>query len=867
MIIPERIWRDIINALRIYIKTDSDDVFSDKFVEVLHNIDKHLDNILKQISYGDSYKSKIRKVLLYLSRNIDRTLNFLSNPPDEIKELVFDYLLNNIGITDEDPVTEKISEYWKKELMKYMPLMIEKGKKKIPYRVLYPDDNELNNIPTPDKYEVASALHYILTRNIQIDLEKGLVGIRGYQSIFLPPKGLMRVLSLINMENDKIVEEAYSELVSELLKYGTVKVSDASSEKATINVELTNISREISMRYGVEHLSIIMTVGVNKWKDVAVVESYISFRLNGKEVYYSLDVHDLEKACKFVSCSEPVSFRNGVKVPILLNKINAYIDVIYKASDYLTKMLKEFYTEAQRYGFDEERYAGGEVKKENEDVNIDVWLLPFGSSNPDEPPEVHYIIRVLDQEPHIIAYLENKVRNILNKNEKYEIYGSMGENIRIEGNIKITKDFDFESIFKRVNNLVSTANKLIEEAKDTYSRKDTNIPDEAYIALHMAHLLPGNHIYIGKITNMDVESVSNIVRSIMKKLGIDMEMYMKNKFVFLGDLGDILIRLKYVTIDDNLKLYINGKRLSDLLVNYFPSISKREAKNTEREIVNGIINHYITESEDSGKLPFQTLLEVGLLNNNVIRRAIKLNDHLDPENFAIEVNGKPVWEYLSDEIKTIYITRTDVRMLNKIFRKPELLKVFSDKLDLIEKTILSDGTSDDKTIHVYLNKKYSNIVGNDVEVVAMDSYGKIYEGEEVLDGHDPIFLRPKYAKHLLIQVLDVGTKSSKFIVVDTNKKDGFVIEAKSIHEAVEIFEKQYDRLRIIFTKISELCRLNNIREIIPMERKPLYPSITYKYIEKDTGKKIEILPVNEDTLKEIRNYLNRKKSNEELVSA
>jgi len=866
MIIPERVWRDIINALRIYIKTDSDDVFSDKFVEVLHNIDQHLDNILKQLQYGDSYKSKIRKVLLHLSRNIDRTLNFLNNPPDEIRELVFDYLLYYVGITDEDPATEKISEYWKKELMKYMPLMIEMGKKKVPYCVLYPDDNELNSIPTPNKYEVASALHYILTRNIQVDLEKGVVGIRGYQSIFLPPKGFMRVLDLINIRNDKIVEEAYSELVSELSKYGRVKVSDALSDKAIIDVELTSIDKEISMKHGIEHLSIIMSVGINKWKDVAVIESYTSFKLNDKEVYYSLNVDDLEKACKFVSCSEPVSFRN-LEVPILLNKINMYIDVIYKASDYLIKMIKEFYTGAQKYSFNEQRYTDGKVKKKNEDVNIDIWLLPFGASNSDDSPEVQYIITILDQEPHIIKYLGNRFRNILNKNEKYVIYGSMGENIRIKGKIKITKDFDFESIFKRVNNLVSTVNKLIEEAKDIYSRKDTNIPDEAYIALYMAHLLPGNHIYIGKITNMDVESVSNIVRSIMKKLGIDMEMYMKNKFVFLGDLGDILIRAKYVTIDDNLKLYINGKRLSDLLVNYFPSISKREAKNTEREIVKEIINHYITESEDSGKLPFQALLEVGLLNNNVIRRAIKLNDHLDPENFAIEVNGKPVWEYLSDEIKTIYITRTDVCMLNKIFRKPELLKVFSDKLDLIEKTILSDGTSDDITIHVYLNKKYSNIVGNDMEIVAIDSYGKIYEGEEVIDGYNPIFLRPKHAKHLLIQVLDVGSKSSKFIVVDTNKKDGFVIEAKTIQEAVEIFDKQYDRLRIIFTKISELCSLNNTGEIIPRERELVNPSLTYKYIMKETDKKIEILPVNENTLKEIRNYLNRKKSNEELVSA
>jgi len=873
MIVSSDLWKSTIDALRFYTNVDSNVLFSDKVIEVLHNIDKHLDGLLNQPSVKNSQKARVKKLLLHLSENIDKTLNFIENPPKEIKMFLFNYLLYQLGINQEEP---KLDEYLVKEIMKVYPLRVRAGKKK-EYYMVYPDENELAKLHNPEVVDLEFVLRKILLHNIQIDFEKRSVGIRGYDSLILPPKGFIRALMISGIQNDKILEEVYSDIVSELSKYGVVSVRDESPVTGKIKVELDGIGRELSRKYGVEHVSFVMEVEINKEYDSAYIGYYVKLNLNGNEIYYQPDSYWLEglysRICREEACTTPISFTKNEDISSLPTKISAYINIGYKVADYLVKTIKTYYDLTQKHGF---RFSinsyGGIYKpitaeKNGRYGNAMIELHPFGTvSNLNGVPELYYSVTV-SSKPHIISYLRRKIRDTLDKDEKYVVYNG-GESIRIFKTTELNEEIDLDSAFKRTNTLLSIIDEIINEAHTNYSKENMNLPDEVYIALYLVLRVSKRRIRIEKITNANPSLIEEAVGSIVEKHKINVDKS-TNGYDDVGSIVDPLIREKYITIDEDLKVYINGKRLSDLLVENFPSIDRREAREAEKGIIDRLVGYYKYISEYKGKLFTQILLERGLLIDSLIRKAIEAGKIIEPENFTIEVNGKPLWHYLSEETKLLYITKAELSLLNIIFNNPELKEAFSDKLDVIEKLIISGWDPSEKTKHVFINSKYSNIIGSDVDLVGVDYTGKISSQEEVLQryNYDTAFLRPEYAKHLLVQVLDVGKEFHKFIVVNSNTKTGFVIKARNLKEAVEVFEKQYDRLEIMFTQVREMCRTKMLYDINPREVHITGTPFTYKCVEKRTEDSKEILPVDENTVKDVKRHIYRKEENEESVSA
>jgi len=880
MKVPPMTWGAVINALKLYTDThaqsDVEVLTSEKVVDVLHNIDEHINNILETGKISKSKRSEVKKILQHLSSNIDKTVSFVNNPPDWLKKFFVQDLLYRIGVVEVEPDIRELGKDKIIELVKVLPVsvVIKNENKEVvdAYYLIYPDAEELKDISNISFRELGETLRRIYSRRLVIDHESKSIKLFE-DTIFFSPDGFLTVISSLGLIDLKLIEEVVSNITSELSKYGKVTVDSELAHKSKIKAELTSLAEEMGKKHGVEFEYLIMIIEIDNRTKSGEVRFSGKYRIDDNSFGFLLEENELKRAhiakCKVESCTVPEIKLKFNNLDELADNIRSYIDLARDGIDFIIRTTKLYYESAKKHGFTVSHAITNNIqtKKDGKHAYSDVEFSPCQFNVTVHGLDVKYEVSVRSK-PHIIKYLKHALPSILNDNEeaKPSFYDNL---IEIIGNVKIGKDLNFDSVFERVNTLLSTIDNIIDRATAVQSEKDSmKLPKEAYMALYLASKISSKHIDVKTVTGKPEVSVYTVVQSIGRKHGIEVKhTVLRDKYDALAILIEPLIKNKYITIDEHLNLYINGKPFTELLTTYFPAITRNDAIEIESSVIEEILRYCDSQRALEGKLLTQKLLELGLLNENVIRKIItSITTLLEPENFSIEVNGKHLWHQLSEETKQLYINGAYSPVLLNIFKDPSLKELFSDKINDIEKKILKDEIPSAITELVVLDKKYSHLLDPDVELIGRRSNGQEeVSQEEVLKKNSLYtpFLRPKYAKHLLVQIMRIDKDKHDFIVISTRTKDGFLIRARNVRNAVEIFEREYDRLHYILKKVNEVAIMKQNIEVVTKIEVDNY---VYRYIQKRSNGKIEIIPINGNILDIIKSNM-RKNENEEVVSA
>jgi len=849
MIVEPIVWYDIYGALIRYTnKTGSmiDVLTSKEVLDILHNIDEHLDKI--QI-----YSPNEDKVLRHISKNIGKTVKFMANPPMWFRRYLFNYLLYKIGAYKEMPIMAKDELV---EFVKVFPVeaLIEERGNRVYYYLVYPNDEEIEKMIELDTYEFDKLMFSILHRYLTIDYKKRSIGISNYANIILPSSQFLSALTALGMRNDNVVNNVISNITAELSKYGTVSVSNDLPKAINISVELGNIDKEIMRKYNIEVEKLRMLINING--ETGSIATGIYGNLKSKDMndifdisLMSDDIFKIYKSkCKTEMCSTP-------NLPLKLDNIDdfyenlpTYMKMIGETIDFIAKSIVSYHETGTKYGYSSQSIS--ELKKTDKYTSINIIFSLYDAENKTNHPYSKYTIEI-HGEPYVIKYLRMKLPTVLNSNEK--ITEVKRDYVKINGYVNFDDAPQFSPVFERIENLVSTINSFANEVINTATER----PIEVYIALLLASELGG--VSINTITN---ESKTTIYNLIAEHFGIKRV----NDIDIHNTLLMPILKQKYITIDEQLNIYINGKSFVELLTNNFPTITQQEAISIQDNIIRTIIERCFHDTIYKETLLVQKLADIGILNESILVKTIKMFS-LKPDNFAINIDGKPLWNTLSDNVKNYYILNTAPSILMDVFKDPTLMKIFSDKLDMIETQILKSEDPDVISQYVAITKKYSNMIGNNVEIV-VSSYSGLEDGINALliKGKLPrTFFRPKYDTNILVQVAKIGVDRHRFIIIDTRQKYGFLIEARNLDDGVHIFKTHFHYIDKSLTNAEKLCNKYNIEEI-NIKEKYAQPYV-YKYIVINRKNGVEVLPANINVLRLVNEYIRKKQREYEVMSA
>jgi len=851
MIVEPIVWYDICGALIRYTnKTGSmiDVLTSKEVLDILHNIDEHLDKI--QLYYPNE-----DKVLRHISKNIGKTVKFMANPPMWFRRYLFNYLLYKIGAYKEMPIMAKDELV---EFVKVFPVeaLIEERGNRVYYYLVYPNDEEIEKMVELSSYEFDKLMLSILRRYLTIDYKKRSIGISNYANIILPSSQFLSALTALGMRNDNVVNNIISNITTELLKYGTVSVSNDLPKAINISVELMNIGKEIEekvRKYNIEIEKLRMFININgeTWSITTSIDGDLKSKDTNDIFDISLSSDDIFKIykskCKTEMCSTP-------NLPLKLDNMDdfyenlpTYMKIIGETLDFIVKGIVSYHETGTKYGYSLQSIS--KLKKTDKYATINIIFSLYDTENKTNHPYSEYTIEI-HGEPYVIKYLRMKLPTVLNSNEK--ITEVKRYYVKINGYVNFDDGLQFSPVFERIESLVSIINSFANEV--IKSQSTTERPIEAYVALLLASELGG--VSINTITN---ESETSIYNLIADHFGIKRDNDMK----IYNSLLIPLFKQKHITIDEHLNIYINGKSFVELLVSNFPTISKQEAVNIQENIIKNIIQNCYYDIVPKDTLLVQKLADIGILNESILVKAMKMIT-LEPDNFTINVDGKPLWDTLSENAKNYYILNTTPSVLMDVFKDPALMKIFSDKLDMIETRILKSEDPDVISQYLAITEKYSNIIGNNVEIL-VSSYSGLEDGTNALLTKRKIFstfFRPKNETNILVQVAKIGVDRHRFVIIDTSRGYGFLIEARNLDEGIRIFKAHFDYIDKSLTKAEKLCDKYNIEEI--KIKKDLTSKYMYKYIEIKRENGIEVLPANINVLRLVNEYIRKKQHEYEV---
>jgi len=543
---------------------------------------------------------------------------------------------------------------------------------------------------------------------------------------------------------------------------------------------------------------------------------------------------------KFHIVGEDVSFydysldiRRGLKDVFQLNSLSQLPDTLEKYVETLAKFLKTiekhyhlFTTSAAKHGYtvsipmDEDpqyrklsyfkaqkqtKYTETEVV--HEVIVKDKEYLPWRKYGLEYRIKIHVGRKIED---YTLTVLQDILNMVVDKDET---------GIIIRGTLPVNEATDYDELFDKIDTIISRVEDMYEkEIKDILKPPSK----DNYIAVSL--VAEFTSIMPGFLRSKFEEKLYDIA----KNLGITEN----STLHILAELYDS----GYITIDNNLNVYVNNKRVKELVKPFISEIPE----NLEKTIAFKLLDTYLRLYGSGQKSIIEVLVEKGIVSDEILSEAINtLNYTIPPTSLAREYNGKPIWNYLGEKSKNTYIQKLNTSTLAEIYYTPELRRVFSDYIDKIEEQLLYSGEPSIVTRIVV--EKYGDKVG-------------IPDNKRIIRGKE--FYGVKIGNHMM-QVLRVSDNNSLFIVYDEKKK-GFVIPAKTALEAIEIFENRYERLIKILGTLRDLQKMKVLEKHGITLRTKVDGNYIYYYIEENN----KIIPVSEGILAKLK----LKSSEEELVS-
>jgi len=834
MIIEPDMWYKVRTALQDYLNETFDStkpeildaILNDRVLDILHNIDKHIDGIAEK-TYK-SYRSSVKKILRYIAENIDKTVELVNNPPDWAKKEIVNYFVYRIiGFYPDHTI-----DYLKlKDFMKYLPIIthVTYNNESDRYAVIYPSDEELNNIEL--EYEtlrdIEDAIEYVISRKLEINIRNRKVKLYDFEAT-LPISGIIHIADKLKLQSDNLYFEEVKRYLSESLNGAEIKAVNEN----VITLDLKSMIEEIRNKYKIDIEELYADVNIGYFRPSGSVEFHGVVKIDDKSYKFrvkGIDVGKFEYTFNLRSSVERVfNFTDIFKLHTIFGN---YVEKLAEFLKLVEQQYSLFKSSAVKHGFT--------VYIPNDNLT---QIKAYKRGKYTET-EIIYPISLTDDP---ILYNDNieiecKVKVELGKKlDSYQvsiISEKIGKTVErtktgivVKHYIGLHKDIDYDETFDATDTLISRVEGLYE--RELKNMKRVLPTEETYIALFLASYRFPNLVHYNK------DKIESKIREIAKKYNIQTNV---DRSVLYSSIGYNLYEKDYISIDNNLNLYINGKRFRDLISPFV-----REGSDViERWIVIDILRVYITANElTKGKSLIEALYEKGITSDDTISHILfDVSEKLDPVSFTKPYNGRPVWSYLGEKSKRAYIDRTSIRNLVKIYTTPELREVFSDFIDKIEEQLLLLGIPSIATKIAVEKYRDKLNIPKDAEIVNQGEFYGIKIG------------------NYTVQVFKISKYESMFIVYN-QKKEGFLLSAKTIDEAIETYIAKYERLRKMIRTIEELSESTEPKKLGVTLVKESIEGYTYYYIKEYFGKS----PINEDTLAELKNAILRSKEYEETVN-
>jgi len=792
MILDERTWEHLVNALKEYIHTKVDPkwfvanyephriLLDDVVVQVLKSIDTHISGILENAP--KSYRSKIRRALEHVSRNIDKTLIFLDNPPEWFRNIMLVAALNDFGV----PVyPHTMIEEHAEELAKVIPFRaeVETAGIKRTAVVLYPDDEELRSM----RFDAVNTFWDIISMlpvRATYEPVKQSINVHGYE-IFFPRSAYYKILERKKKDDimKKMIEEDLQNIIPELEALGTVEHESPTKLRVKL---ANNIVNYISRHSGLNVKEAVLTVSLYP----STSSGTVGLTAKVDTQYGQLVIvvaRGYPRICVSGNCANvperEIEFKDFAEIP------KAAWVAIERAKEVLafTKIHLDRFTEAaRRYGFEVSNishYYGVTSVEATKFLNRTVVSVTMTITYSDGRASLTFDVKLPLERTPKVDVPEAALARLGERLSDYKIWAHKGWSISPK------LSFSAEEMDEAFRKALAVAEAL-ETAYEQYlyekeQKKSIKVPQEDYVAVYITNLLRsffhGSVIDVERVLGRPMIAVYGAVRSVLAK-------HAPNAANLVGDspleVAYSLFASKYITVDRELRLYINGKRYTDIVIKYGLSPTEAEAK--ERLIATKLVAEHIYRNQD---VPATVALRrIGLLSDSVVEALMLGGYHyFRPEEMAAEIDGKPAWHYLSPQTKMLYLSKMPVTELSKILFDPKLREVFSDVIEHVKRAVLESRNPS-------LVTRYA--VEHMPDAIGLPKNAKIVSEGELYAIDVGAFL---------VQVRSIGRESHEFIVYNKTTKVGFLFRAKTVSEAVANAAERYEKIYAVFTKLLELA--------------------------------------------------------------
>jgi len=837
--VDEIVWGHVLSALSRYTKVQPptsysvkeymDFLLNEKVFNVLQNIDKHIEKILKHVSY-ENYRNDVKEVLLFLSRNIDKTREFIESPREDVKEILRGYVLRTKVLTTD--------EYFK-YIVKYVPLFGE-------YRtdnsylgygvVMYPDEKELNSIEYDSAkgyYSVDDALNYILKRHVSIDVKNRILRIAGTEYM-IPLDGLIYIsnnLELSDKERNEIFKEFVNTVKPALARFGSVSDGDS-----TIWVDLSSIAEEAYRKYNLEITRFEAKIDFPN-KDDKKFGVTLNLRIKITNELFGFSSVDLplfsKSICKIKNCEHPIddyTFFKTTSISRIPYIIENGAESMIEAARIIKEMVEPLVIAAKKYGYDlEYDIMQGQVIVKKPDLKNNIYSY-VGIEFKRDGVYVFLDVEVLTGELHDKAtLLSHRLETDFHDFSFYKYEGV----VQLRKSFKYSDNINYDEILRMAEDTYSKVKDVLKDLKKSYSYEEEDYPPELHVALYITKETPTYlettpFYVIARSIISDTKKYHEVIGSILNEK--DINKLPSNEVIYR------LVEKEYVKLGEDMKVYINNIRYTDLVKKYSKLLTQEEVDLMEKEVASHIFFSIYYMADKLGKSLVEILAKLNLIDEKIIRPFIKW---FSIEEMATKINGTPLWNHLSRETKKQYLDSiTDIRYIATIYFDEDLRKVFSDSIDYIESKLL--------------NSKDPNIVTEIVTKMYPDKI-EVPENAKIISKDDLYIIE---LEPYGVQVLEIGNNKNKFIVYDEFNQ-GFIIEARTVKEAIDEFSSNYTRLKNIANIMRNII---DKQERFELRSSTLPFGIVYHYVY-DT-KTNSILPINEKTLKMIKNEIERRKTEE-----
>jgi len=877
------VWMRVVDGLVSYVNeidnsgkrrlSENDDVwkilFDERTLSVLRDIDNHIDGIVEKIR-DNKYRDSARKVLLYIAENIDKSLRFLDNPPEWFKRWSFDEMLSefadNWRLVMFNPSSVELME-----LIKHVPMPVEAViRNKSHYGVLlYPSDRELSRIEI-SRMETYKLMHdFVIPRYVMITPD-GSASIYGYE-IYLPRYGLFKLLSR-SMGVDDAFEVVYRDIVDRLREYGKVVVFKSYSiGDVEVDIDLDNSVVGTASKYNVK--------AYVEFVDLKNYEGVISFTARyGDRVIKFSNQFVYKYKCIVEGCSVPLddNVLKFTSVDELFRKLSDGIRIVSESLDFIERIDSKFSSLAEKYGMDYNREFDDETISFKAELNNEkspaIVIVELGKDYSVAGYGIEFHVSPLSISESL--RLVEDIRKLLKGSEEIE-YRHVENIILVGYKGKVNGRIDVEEFFRRLFELLDGVKSLYDvyvEKSEEQSKSEEEVKvylsREFHVASYILRETLGHRaLHLYEAMNHSIPKLESRIKRTLNLLAKKYNISYDDSnsvfsYNFYCTLISRLIENGYIKITPDLKLYINGKRFSEIVAKYIEDISEEDERNMAVSVLIDYI-YYLRHLSKESREPdiVSKLVEMNL----VTPETISLLVNLDPSTFNVrdlakEVNGKRLWDYLSDEAKNRYFYSLSTYALRAIYLDKDLRTVFSDSIEYIERLIFTYDNSSSKTRAVV--EYHRDLVGlpDNVEIINDEKNG--FYGVSIGNRIVQIHMLGKYRTD--------GKDDNIFIIYDKDSKIGIMIEAKTVNEALEKYETKHLRVtRILNTLLDMKDRLYRKYNIAVTSAE--YGDYKYYYVVNYNDDKNRHIIIDEyvvDKIKKIIREIEQKKNQEEnLVSA